>query len=51
MKYVLRRMITARRREGWDSEDIQTVLLHIGGEITVLTPSVKERLKNSSEIS
>ncbi len=43
-KYVLRRMIGAMLREKWDREDICTVLLRIGGEIEVLTPSVKERL-------
>ncbi|MGO8792925.1 MAG: hypothetical protein ACLQVL_36820 [Terriglobia bacterium] len=43
-KFLLRSMIRAMIRENWDSEDICTVLLKIGGEIDVLTPSVKERL-------
>ena len=44
-KYALNRMVAAMRREGWDAEDICTVLLYIGGEITTLTPSVKERMR------
>lgn len=43
-KLVLRRMMRAMRKDDWDNDDIQAVLLHIGGEVDVLTPSVKERL-------
>ena len=45
-KRLLWKMIRAMKREGWDPEDVQSVLLHIGGggEVEVLTPSVKERL-------
>jgi hypothetical protein len=43
-KYVLRKMIRAMEADGWDQEDICSVLAHIAGEISVLTPSVKQRL-------
>lgn len=43
-KWMLRKMLRAMRKEGWDADDMCAVLLHIGGEIEVLPPSVKERL-------
>lgn len=43
-KILLRKMVKAMQREGWDAEDIRSVLFHIGGEVSVLTPSVKERM-------
>ena len=43
-KYVLRKMVRAMNKEKWDIDDIQNVLLHIGGEVEVLTPEVKARL-------
>jgi hypothetical protein len=31
-------------QEGWDDDEIRSVLFYIGGEIEVIPPAVKERL-------
>ena len=46
---LLRKMIRAKEQDGWDYQDICCVLLNIGGELDVLTPSVIDRLNSPTK--
>jgi hypothetical protein len=43
-RWILNRMVHYMELDGWDADDICSVLLHLAGEIDVLPKSVKDRL-------